>query len=314
MNMKISDNNRYNSYSTYLKNTFSERVHKIPINAGFTCPNRDGSKGVGGCTYCNNVSFNPFYSQQNNDIVKQIEDGINFYSKRYGVNKFLAYFQAYTNTYAELDNLKKMYEIALSSEGIVGVVLGTRPDCVNHKMLDYFTGLSKNYYISVEYGIESSHNKTLEFINRCHTFEESVEAIRQTAAREILTGAHIILGLPGESGEMMLETINRISTLPLNSLKIHQLQIIKQTVMAKQFKEQPDLFHDYSPDEYVELVVDLLEHLNPEIIIERFISETPQDLIIHPNWKGLRTYDFVKMIEKRLEERDTRQGRLFKHE
>lgn len=306
--------NRYNSYSAYLKKTFSERIHKIPINAGFTCPNRDGSKGVGGCTYCNNVSFNPFYSRENNNITRQLKDGMKFYSRRYGAAKFLAYFQAYTNTYAELDELEGMYKQALEYPGIIGIVLGTRPDCVNDEMLNYFADLSKEYYISVEYGIESSHNTTLNFINRCHTYEESVIAIEETAKRGIHTGAHMILGLPGETREMMMETIKMISLLPLSSLKMHQLQIVKQIVMAKQFKEEPGLFHNYSPEEYVDLVVDLLEYLNPSIVIERFISETPPDLIIHPNWKGLRTYDFVRMIEKRLEERDTRQGRLYNSE
>ena len=302
---------RYNSYSSYLKSTFHERVHKIPVNAGFTCPNRDGSKGVGGCTYCNNVTFNPFYSANNNDVVEQLKVGIKFYSKRYGVNKFLAYFQAYTNTYGELEELKKLYSIALNHESIIGIVLGTRPDCVNDQMLDYFNELSGRYYISVEYGIESSHNSTLEFINRCHTFEESVEAIVKTSEKDIPTGAHLILGLPGESRDMMIDTIKQVSSLPLNSIKMHQLQIVKQTIMAKQFKEQPELFHKYNADEYVELVVDLLEYLNPSIIIERFISETPPGLIIYPDWKGLRTYDFVQMIERRLEERKTYQGRFY---
>jgi hypothetical protein len=294
-----------------LKKTFSERIHKIPINAGFTCPNRDGSRGVGGCTYCNNVAFNPFYSNKNNDVVKQLDDGIKFYSKRYGVNKFLAYFQAYTNTYGELEELKHLYNIALNHENIIGIILGTRPDCINDELLDYFSELSSRYYISVEYGIESSHNTTLKFINRCHTFEESVDAIKRTSGRGLLTGAHIILGLPGESKEMMIETIQKVSSLALSSLKIHQLQIVKQTVMAKQYIDRPGLFHNYTPGEYVELVVDLLEYLNPSIVIERFISETPPGLIIYPDWKGLRTYDFVRLIEDRLEERDTHQGRLY---
>lgn len=302
---------RYNKYSEYLKRTFGRRIHKIPINAGFTCPNRDGSKGIGGCTYCNNVSFNPFYGQQKRTVIQQLEEGISFYEKRYNAEKFLAYFQAYTNTYAGLDEIKNLYSQVLQHPKIIGIVLGTRPDCVNDRILDYFSELSHQHYISVEYGIESSHNSTLNFINRCHTFEESVEAIEQTAGRGVQVGAHIILGLPGESVDMMLTTADRISQLPINSLKIHQLQIIKQTRMAVQFKESPELFAALSPDEYVELAVDFLERLNPQIVIERFISESPPRLIVYPNWKGLRTYNFVKLIEKRLEERNTFQGRLF---
>jgi radical SAM protein (TIGR01212 family) len=302
---------RYNKYSEYLLKTFGERIQKIPINAGFTCPNRDGSKGVGGCTYCNNVSFNPFYSQHNNDIERQIADGIKFYSVRYGVKKFLAYFQAYTNTYDDLAQLKLMYEKALNQPGIVGILLGTRPDCVSNELLNYLEQLSDEHYLSVEYGIESSHDNTLQDINRCHTYDESMDAIEITAERNIRVGAHIILGLPGETEEMMIETAKRISNLPLNSLKIHQLQIIKQTVMAKQYKEHPDLFHNLSLESYINLVIKLLEHLNPSIVIERFISESPPELIIHPNWKGKRTYEISEMIEEELIKMNSWQGKYY---
>lgn len=298
----------YNKYSEYLKRKFGERVHKIPINAGFTCPNRDGSKGVGGCTYCNNVSFNPFYSQENNNITKQLDDGVKFYSKRYGVNKFLAYFQAYTNTYGELAAIKTMYQKALEHPGIIGIVLGTRPDCMPDELLDYLGSLNDKHYVSVEYGIESTYDKTLTAINRCHSFADSVNAIERTAKRNIHVGAHVILGLPGESEEMMIESAKRISELPLNTLKIHQLQIIKQTVMAKQFKSEPLLFHDLSFENYINLVIKFIEYLNPDFVIERFISESPPDLILHPNWNGKRTYDIALEIEQKLIEKKSWQG------
>ncbi|PKL87268.1 MAG: TIGR01212 family radical SAM protein [Ignavibacteriae bacterium HGW-Ignavibacteriae-2] len=307
----VEPKQRFNRYSDYLKRKFGQSIRKIPINAGFTCPNRDGSKGIGGCTYCNNVSFNPFYGQGEKSVLQQLEEGLRFYSKRYSADKFLAYFQAYTNTYAELKKLKETYSQVLDHPQIIGIVLGTRPDCVNEIMLDYFQELSRNYYIAIEYGIESSNNATLAAVNRCHSYEESIEAIEQTAKRGIEVGAHIILGLPGETKDMMLNTADRISRLPLNFLKIHQLQIIKQTMMAKQFKETPDMFTSFSPEEYIDLVIDFLERLNPGIIIERFISESPPKLIIYPRWKGLRTYDFVNLIEKRLDERNTFQGKLF---
>lgn len=301
----------YKKYSEYLKRVFGERIHKIPINAGFTCPNRDGSKGVGGCTYCNNVSFNPFYSVDNNDITKQLEDGTEFYSKRYGVKKFLAYFQAYTNTHGELSVLKEMYQQALDHPGVAGIVLGTRPDCMPEELLDYLSNISQKYYLSVEYGIESTHDQTLDKINRCHTFADSIDAILRTSERKINVGAHIILGLPNESEEMMIETAKRISSLPIDSLKIHQLQIIKQTAMAKQFIMEPELFHNLSFDNYLALVIKFLEYLNPEIAIERFISESPPNLILHPNWNGKRTYEVSSEIENRLIKQNSFQGIKF---
>jgi radical SAM protein (TIGR01212 family) len=302
----------YNKYSEYLNNTFGERVQKIPLNAGFTCPNRDGSKGVGGCTYCNNVSFNPFYSIDNNDLAKQIESGIKFYSKRYGVNKFLAYFQAYTNTYSDLDSLKMMYESILDYPGICGIVLGTRPDCVSDDLLGYLKELSESFYLSIEYGIETTHEKILLNINRCHTYEESVKAIEATAENGIHVGAHLILGLPGETESMMIETARRISNLPLNSIKLHQLQIIEQTVMAKQYNENPKIFHQLTYNDYIELVVRFLENLNPDFVIERLNSESPPELIIHPNWSGKRTSELAIAVENRMKELNTYQGKALK--
>ena len=233
-------NKRYNSYSAYFKELFGGRVQKLTIDAGFTCPNRDGNKGVGGCTYCNNDAFNPSYCVPDKSISTQISQGIEFHSKRYRrANNFLAYFQAYSNTYGSLEHLKKLYDEALSYPGVVGLVIGTRPDCIDDQKLRYFAELAKEKYIIIEYGIESCYNSTLESINRGHTFEETKEAIINTAGYGIHTGSHIIFGLPGESREQMLAQAEIISALPLNTIKFHQLQIIKGTKNGYRLRKRP---------------------------------------------------------------------------
>lgn len=301
---------RYNDFPTYFRSLYSERVQKVSIDAGFTCPNRDGSKGVGGCTYCNNKTFKPTYCNLENSVTSQVQKGIDFFARKYHSMKFLAYFQAYTNTYAPLDDLKRLYEEALQHPKIVGLVVSTRPDAVNEALLDYLAELSKKVYVMVEFGLESHLDRTLESINRGHTFAESVWALEETSKRGINNCAHMILGLPGESREEILDQARIISQLPVKNLKLHQLQIHKGTVLAKQFRDKPEFFNLYSAEEYVELVVDYLELLNPAIIVERFISQAPADLLIAPKW-GLKNFEFVAKVEKRLQERDTWQGRLF---
>ena len=301
---------RYNDFPTYFRNKFSERVQKVSVDAGFTCPNRDGSKGLGGCTYCNNKTFKPTYCNLENSVSSQIQQGVDFFARKYKSMKFLAYFQAYTNTYAPLENLKELYEEALKHPKVVGLVVSTRPDAVNEELLDYFEELSQGVYVMLEFGLESHLNRTLESINRGHTFEESVWALEQTAIKGINNCAHLILGLPGESREELLEQAKVISQLPVKNLKLHQLQIHKGTVLEKQYLENPQQFNLYTADEYIELVVDYLELLNPSIIVERFISQAPPDMLIAPKW-GLKNFEFVAKVEKRLTERDTWQGRLF---
>ncbi len=302
---------RYLNYNTLLRNEFSERVQKLSINAGFTCPNRDGSKGTGGCTYCNNQSFVPEYAKPVKSVYEQVKEGIDFFDHKYKAQKYLAYFQSYTNTYDSIENLIEIYEEALKHPKVVGIVVGTRPDCVDDKLLDYFAELNKSYYVMIEYGIESTLNSTLDFINRGHTYEDAEEAIIKTHNKGIRTGAHLILGLPKENREEILNHAKKTSKLPLTILKLHQLQLIKGTKMARQFNENPEWFHLMGVEEYIELVVDFLEILNPKIAIERFVSQSPDQLLIAPNW-GLKNFEFVHKIEKRLEERDTWQGRLFK--
>ena len=303
-------NRRYNDFSSYFKNKFEERVQKVSVDAGFTCPNRDGTKGRGGCTYCNNKTFNPSYCDLKTTVTEQIQQGVDFFARKYKSMKFLAYFQAYTNTYAPFEELKRLYEEALQHPKIVGLVISTRPDAVDEKLLDYLAELSRKTYVMVEFGLESHLNKTLETINRGHTFEESVWALEETAKRGINNGAHLILGLPGETRTDWLNQANAISELPVKNIKLHQLQIHKGTVLEKQYREYPDQFHIFSVDEYINLVVDYLELLRPEIIVERFISQAPAELLIAPKW-GLKNFEFVAKVEKRLKERETWQGRLY---
>jgi radical SAM protein (TIGR01212 family) len=301
---------RYNDFSTYFKKKFSERVQKVSIDAGFTCPNRDGTKGRGGCTYCDNKNFKPSYTSLEKSVTEQIEQGIAFFSKKYESMKYLAYFQAYTNTYAPTDELKKLYDEALKHPKILGLVISTRPDCISGEVLDYLEELQKRVYVMVEFGLESHLDQSLERINRGHTFSDSVKAIEETAKRGINNCAHLILGLPGENRNDWLEQARVISKLPVKNLKLHQLQVHKHTRLEREFKNNPDDFNIFTVEEYIELVVDYLELLNPEIIVERFISQAPRDKLVAPKW-GLKNFEFVARLEKRLAERDTWQGRLF---
>ncbi len=303
---------RYNSYAEYFKREFGQRVQKVTLDAGFTCPNRDGSKGTGGCTYCNNDAFNPSYCQPGKSITQQITEGVEFHRVRYRrAGNYLAYFQAYSNTYAPLPLLKKLYDEALSYPGVIGLVIGTRPDCVDDEKLEYFASLAKKYYIILEYGIESCYNPTLQRINRQHTYEESVEAIQKTASYGIKTGVHVIFGLPGETPDEMLAEAAILSKLPLGNIKFHQLQIIKNTVMSREYSQNPDQFNLFTLEGYISFIIRFIEQLNPSFVIERFTSEAPPRFQAGPSWGKLRTDQVNILIEKKLEERNTWQGRLY---
>jgi radical SAM protein (TIGR01212 family) len=298
----------YNNYNKMLQAEFSERVQKISLNAGFTCPNRDGVKGVGGCTYCNNQSFLPNYCLSQKSITQQLDKGIAFFGHKYKNQNYLAYFQSYTNTYADFDTLVSLYGEALAHPKIVGLVVGTRPDCVNEKLLNYFAKIAETQYVMIEYGVESTDDETLRFINRGHDYKCAADAINETAQRGIRTAAHLILGLPHENRETIIGHSKKISKLPLTALKLHQLQIVKNTVMARQYAENPKLFTFFTVDEYIDLIVDFLENLNPAIAVERFVSQSPAGYVIAPEW-GLKNFEFTAKIEKRLKERQTWQGR-----
>lgn len=303
---------RFNAYSNYFRGIYGARVQKVSIDAGFTCPNRDGSKGFGGCTYCNNDAFNPSYCHPVNSVTEQIGEGIKFHKWRYDeAVSYLAYFQAYSNTYASLETLKKLYEEALSFPGVVGLIIGTRPDCVDDEKLGYIKELSAKCYVAVEYGIESCYNKTLKRISRGHSFEDAVWALERTAALGINTGAHFIFGLPGEAREEMLNQVDIISGLPLKTIKFHQLQIIKGTDMEIEFKNKPGDFELFTWEEYLDFFVVVLERLNPALVVERFTGEVPPRFLTGEGWGNKRSDQIVNLIEKRLEELNTWQGRLF---
>lgn len=302
---------RYNDFASFLAGEFPFKVQKISVNAGFTCPNRDGTKGFGGCTYCNNQTFNPAYCRDDRSVTMQLEEGKRFFARKYPQMKYLAYFQAYTNTYGELELLKRMYEEALAVEGVVGLVIGTRPDCMPDSLLDYLEEVNRRTFLLVEYGIESADDRTLERINRGHSFACTEDAVRRTAARGIRTGGHVILGLPGENREDLIKQAERLSELPLTTLKMHQLQLIRGTRMAHEYALHPEEFHLFSADEYIDLVIDYVEHLRPDLILERFVSQSPRELLIAPDW-GLKNHEFTDRVKKRMKERDAWQGKAYR--
>ena len=303
---------RFNAYSNYFRSIYGARVQKVSIDAGFTCPNRDGTKGFGGCTYCNNDAFNPSYCMPSKTVTQQIGEGIEFHKWRYNeAVSYLAYFQAYSNTYAPVATLRRLYEEALSYPGVCGIIIGTRPDCIDEEKLAYLKELSGRCYLAVEFGIESCYNQTLKRINRGHSFEDAARAVERTAALGINTGAHFIFGLPGETRQEILNQASIISRLPLKTIKFHQLQIIKGTIMEKEFQNNPGDFELFSWEEYLDFFISFLERLNPAFVVERFTGEAPPRFLTGEGWTGKRTDQIVNLIEKRLEELDTWQGRLF---
>lgn len=305
------DIQRYNEYGPWLKQQLGMKVQKISLNAGFSCPNRDGKVGFGGCTYCNNQTFNPEYCDTSKSITQQLIEGKQFFARKYPDMKYLAYFQAYTNTYADIDTIKEKYEEALSVPDIVGIVIGTRPDCMPGELLDYLSELNKRTFLIIEYGVESVYDTTLLRINRGHSHAQTIDAITRTAARGIRIGIHIILGLPGESHEMLLKEADILSSLPVTLLKLHQLQLIKGTAMAEEYFADSSDFNLFTADSYIDLVIDFIERLRPDIILERFVSQSPSSLLAIPGW-GLKNYEFVDKVRKRMNERNAYQGRLRK--
>ena len=298
----------YNDYGTWIRRQFPYRVQKISIDAGFTCPNRDGRISTGGCIYCDNRTFNPSYCQRRHSVTQQLEEGKRFFAHKYPDMKYLAYFQAFTNTYAPLSQLKALYEEALQVDDIVGIVIGTRPDCVSDELLDYLAELNQRTFVLVEYGIESANNDTLLRINRGHSFEQTQEAIQRTHQRGLLTGAHIILGLPSEDAAESLRQASIISSLPIDILKIHQMQIIRGTRLAEEFAANP--FHIYTVDEYIQLIAEYIQRLRPDLILERFVSQSPKELLIAPHW-GLKNYEFTNLLVNYLKQNKIYQGQFF---
>ena len=289
----------YHDFGTWIRNQLPFRVQKISIDAGFTCPNRDGRIGIGGCIFCDNKSFYPSYCSHKKSITEQLEDGKRFFAKKYPEMKYLAYFQAYTNTYDTVDKLKQLYEEALKVEDVVGIVIGTRPDCVSSELLDYLEELNKRTFLIVEYGIESCNDDTLRYINRGHDFACTRKAVEETAKRGIYVGGHVIMGLPGEDASESLRQAPIISSLPLTMLKIHQMQIIKGTRLAKIYKERP--FHLYTIEEYIDLITQYIGLLRSDLVLERFVTQSPPEMLIAPKW-GLKNYEFTNLLNNRLRE------------
>lgn len=343
----FSEGKRYNSFVGYYRRRYGERLQKLVLDAGFSCPNRDGTVGRGGCTYCDNAAFHPGYSTPGKPLLAQIDEGITFQKVRYPrARHYLAYFQAYSNTYGSLERLKALYEEVLRHPEVVGIVIGTRPDCVDEVKLDYLADLAAGRVLPgwqrslrqtqgpndqaqgptaqapvpdtltapivvVEYGIESCHDSTLRHINRGHNFECARKAVEMTAERGIDTGAHFILGLPGETRDMLLDQCGLISSLPLRSVKFHQLQIVKGTAMEKEYAADPSAFYRPGLDEYLDLVIDILERLRPDLYIERVAGEVPPRFVNDTPWGLVRNFEILRLLDKRLEERGTWQGRLY---
>ena len=323
------DGKRYNSFVGYFKRKYGERLQKIVLDAGFTCPNRDGKVGRGGCTYCDNAAFHPSYSTAGKSLYQQMDEGIEFHKVRYRTTEhYLAYFQSFSNTYGPLEKLKRLYEEALAHPDVVGIVIGTRPDCVDEEKLDYLQNLAQGKVLEnwsrslageaerkapiviVEYGIESCYDAVLDRINRGHSFEVARRAVQMTAERGIDVGAHFILGLPGETKQMMLESCELINALPLRSAKFHQLQIVKGTKMETEYAESPQDFVRFTLDEYLDFFCEMLERLRPDLFIERFAGEVPPRFVNETPWGLIRNVELLRLLERRLEEKNTWQGRL----
>ena len=296
-----SVNPYYRDFSDFLAEHFrGMKMQKLAVNAGFTCPNRDGTRGVGGCTYCNNQSFNPAYCDRSTPVVEQIEEGKAFFARKYPSMRYLAYFQAYTNTHgADIDRLMALYQEAVAVERVDGVIIGTRPDCMPDRLL---SRLGQLPWVMVEYGAETSHNPTLDRINRCHTWEETVDAVNRTHSAGIPVGLHFIMGLPGETHRMMLETVDAINSLPVDTVKFHQLQLVRGTRMARDIEEKRYDISRFTVDEYLELCADIVGRLRRDIAIERFVSQSPADLLIYPRW-GLKNYEFTARLHSLLKSR-----------
>lgn len=303
---------RYNSYSRYFRRLFGARVQKLSVNAGFSCPNRDGTLSTGGCAFCNNSAFSPSYCIPEKSVRQQLEEGIDFHRRRYRTaDRYLAYFQSFSNTHAPLDELQAVFSQALELPQIAGIIVGTRPDCIDERKLDYFARLTETHFVAIEYGIESCYDATLKAVNRGHDFAAARRAVGMTAARGIHTGAHFILGLPGETREMMLAQADAINALPLDTVKFHQLQLFRDTPMAADYAVHPERYGFFGMEEYIDFFIDLLERLRPDLVVERFAGEAPPRFHAGPSWGLIRNEQLWSLLERRLAARDSWQGKAY---
>lgn len=302
---------QWNDYSSYIRRTFGQRVQKISVNAGFTCPNRDGKISKEGCIYCTNKSFSPFYCNSDDSISEQLRKGIDFFSPKYNAQKYLAYFQTYTNTYDNINALRQKYDEALSVDGVIGLVISTRPDCVNDEIMHLLADYAKEKYVEIEFGLESTKNTALELINRGHTYEQAIEAIMLAQKYGIMSGVHLILGLPYETEDDFYLHAEKISQLPISTLKLHQMQVLKGTRLESLYFENKSVFADLSLENYVRIVANFLDMLNPEIIVERLTSESPREMVLYPDWNGRKNFEVSHIVNAFMKKNGMFQGRRF---
>lgn len=302
---------QWNDYSSYIRRTFGERVQKISVNAGFTCPNRDGMLSTDGCIYCTNKSFSPFYCNSDDSIALQLQKGIDFFRPKYSAQKYLAYFQSYTNTYGNINKLKEKYDEALSVDGVIGLVVSTRPDCIDDEIFRLLADYASSNYVEIEYGLESTKNSTLQFINRGHTYEQTVEAVELAHKYGLMCGLHLIIGLPYEIEDDFYVHAEKISCLPISTLKLHQMQVLKGTRLEKLYAENPSMLADLSLENYVRIVANFMDILNPEIIVERLTSESPRDMLVYPDWGGRKNFEVTHIVDSYMKKKGMFQGRNY---
>lgn len=313
MSYPWGDGRRFNSCAAHFRRLFGGRIQKVTVNAGLGCPNRDGRVGTGGCTFCDNAAFTPSYCLPEKPVRQQIDEGIEFHRRRYRTaERFLVYFQSFSNTYAPVERLRALYGEALAHPAVAGIVVGTRPDCIDAERLELLAEAARTHYVAVEYGIESVYDATLRAVNRGHDFAAAVRAVEMTAARGLHVGAHFILGLPGETDAMLLAGIDRVNALPLTTVKFHQLQLFRGTHMAAEYAADPGRFHFRTVDEYLALLVEVVRRLRPDLVVERFSSETPPRFRCGPGWGDLRSDHLLTLLERRLEAEDAFQGQAYR--
>lgn len=288
-------------YATFLSEHFDGKVQKLAVNAGFTCPNRDGSKGSGGCIYCSNKAFNPPYCDSRLSVTQQLEKGKDFFSRKYPRMNYLAYFQAYSNTYCTVERLRSMHDEALAVPGVVGIVIATRPDCLGDDVVEYLAGLSMRTKLVVEVGVESLHDVTLETINRCHDSATAIDAIKRLAARGITVGVHLILGLPGETEEMMVQTVKQVAALPVLLVKFHQMQVLRGTELARLYEAGEVELIQWTAEQYASLCARLLKLIPDDVTVERFVSQSPPSMLISPRW-NLKPGEFGELLKMKINE------------
>ena len=302
---------RYNSFGSHMRGRYGSTVYKVNVDAGFTCPNRDGSLGVSGCIYCNNDSFRPNSCKPTVSVREQIRNGIAHIRRRYKSEKFLVYFQPYTNTYAPVDELEALYLQALEEPSVIGLAIGTRPDAIDQKKIEMIESLTSDAFILIEYGLQSIYDRSLRYINRGHDYPAFLNAIHLTKNRGIEIGAHLIAGFPTETRDEMLAMADEISLLGINFLKIHQLQVVRETPLEAIYKEKP--FHTFGYEEYIDFVVDFIERLSPEIVLQRLFATAPDNILVAPHW-GKNRQKILRDIERKLELKDTCQGKKYKRQ